>query len=369
MPDARRHRLAIFISFSGEGGVERMIINLAKGFASAGHAVDMVLARAQGEHLKGIPETIRVVRLEARHTLTALFALSRYLRQERPAALLAPKDRAMKTAVLARRLSGTRPRLVGRLGTTVSAALEGRSWLHKAAWHAGMRLFYRFVDRIVAVSEGVARDVVAMSGLPRDRITVVRNPVVTSELPNLAAQPVDHPFFAPGQPPVVLGAGRFTRQKDFPTLIRAFAKLRAARPCRLVVLGEGRSRGALEALAAALGVDKDVSLPGFTGNPYAYMAKARLFVLSSAWEGSPNVLTEAMAVGTPVVSTDCPSGPREILQGGRFGPLVPVGDVEAMAQAMLETLDDPIDPETLKAAVAEYTVEASVRRYLEVLGL
>jgi glycosyltransferase involved in cell wall biosynthesis len=369
MPDARSHRLAIFISFSGEGGVERMIINLAKGFASAGHAVDLVLARAQGEHLKGIPETIRVVRLEAKHTLTALFALSRYLRREKPAALLAPKDRAMKTAVLARRLSGTRPRLVGRLGTTVSAALEGRSWLHKAVWYAGMRLFYRFVDRIVAVSEGVAHDVVAISGLPRDRIAVVRNPVVTSELPNLAAQPVDHPFFAPGQPPVILGAGRFTRQKDFPTLIRAFAKLRAGRPCRLVILGEGRSRGALEALAAALGVEKDVSLPGFIGNPYAYMAKARLFVLSSAWEGSPNVLTEAMAVGTPVVSTECPSGPREILHGGRFGPLVPVGDAEAMAQAMLETLDDPIKPETLKAAVAEYTVEASVRQYLEVLGL
>jgi len=166
-----------------------------------------------------------------------------------------------------------------------------------------------------------------------------------------------------------MGIGRLTRQKDFPTLIRAFATLRRVRPLRLIILGEGRDRAPLEQLAAREGVGGDVALPGFQPNPYAWLARARLFVLSSAWEGSPNALTEAMALGVPVVSTDCRSGPRELLEAGRFGPLVPVGDADALAAAMRATLDHPLPPETLKAAVAEYDAVTSARRYLEVLGL
>jgi len=151
-------------------------------------------------------------------------------------------------------------------------------------------------------------------------------------------------------------------------LIRAFARVRAHKDCRLVILGEGRLRPELEELAQNLGIADRVAFPGFVNNPYAYMARASLFVLSSAWEGSPNVLTEAVALGRPVVATDCPSGPRELLQDGRYGPLVPVGDADKLAEAMLETLQHPLPPETIREAAAEYTVENSARRYLEVLG-
>jgi glycosyltransferase involved in cell wall biosynthesis len=232
-----------------------------------------------------------------------------------------------------------------------------------------MRRAYRHVDQIVAVSQGVADDVMAITGLPAPRVTVVRNPVVMPTLPELAQYPVDHPWFDGGGPPVLLGAGRLTAQKDFPTLLEAFARVRAQRPCRLVILGDGRLRGALQHQAAALGVAEDLSLPGFTSNPYAYMARAAVFVLSSAWEGSPNVLTEAMAVGTPVVATDCPSGPREILQGGRYGPLVPVGDAPALARAILDMLRTPTASDALKRAVADYSVERSTAHYLKALGL
>ena len=167
----------------------------------------------------------------------------------------------------------------------------------------------------------------------------------------------------------VLGIGRLTRQKDFPTLIRAFAVVRRQRPLRLIILGEGRDRAALEQLAAREGVGADVALPGFQANPYAWLARARLFVLSSAWEGSPNALTEAMALGVQVVATDCRSGPRELLDAGRYGQLVPVGDAEALAGAMREALDHPLPPEILKSAVRDYAAETSARRYLEVLGL
>jgi glycosyltransferase involved in cell wall biosynthesis len=362
-------RVAIFVSFSGQGGVERMIGNLAGGMAAQGFAVDLVLAKAGGAHLQQPPPGVRLVKLRAGHTFTSLFALARYLRTQRPAALLAAKDRAIKTAVLARWLSGTRPRLVGRLGTTVSAALADKGRARRWLWYQGMRRFYRHVDQIIAVSQGVADDVMAITGLPANRVMVVRNPVVGPTLPELAQQPVDHPWFGGDGPPVLLGAGRLTAQKDFPALLDAFARVRAQRPCRLVILGEGRLRSELQRQAANLGVAEDVSLPGFAPNPYAYMARAAVFVLSSAWEGSPNVLTEAMAVGTPVVATDCPSGPREILQGGRYGPLVPVGDAPALAQAILEVLDAPLERATLRRAVAEYSVERSAAHYLQALGL
>ncbi len=362
-------RIALFVSFSGQGGVERMVSNLARGLVEAGFPVDMVLVKAKGDHIKSIPPQVRVVNLGTSHTSTSLLALVRYLRRERPAALLAAKDRAIKTAVLARALAQVDTRLAGRLGTTVSAALEGRSRLRKWVWYAGMRLFYRFVDRIVAVSQGVADDVMRITGLPTERVKVVRNPVWTPDLLERAGQPVDHPWLSDSGVPIIIGAGRLTRQKDFPTLLRAFARLREAQPCRLILLGEGQQRTMLESLAAELGVADDVSLPGFAPNPYAYLARASLFVLSSAWEGSPNVLTEALTLGIPVVATDCPSGPREILEGGRYGKLCPVGDVEALARAMRETLQDPLPPEVLREAVRAYTVATSTEGYLEALGL
>jgi glycosyltransferase involved in cell wall biosynthesis len=204
--------------------------------------------------------------------------------------------------------------------------------------------------------------------LPRERISVIRNPVVTPRMQALAQAPVPD-WFTAGGAPVILGAGRLTEQKDFASLLRAFAIVRGQRPVRLVILGDGGKRAALTALAQELGVSAAVSMPGYVDNPYAYMARAQLFVLSSRWEGSPNVLTEALALGTPVVATDCPSGPREILRGGEVAPLVPVGDVQALAQAMLGALDRPSPPELLRAAASEYTQAASGQRYLEILGL
>lgn len=362
-------RLAVLISFSGEGGVERMVLNLAEGFAALGVQVDLLAIRADSAHLGTLPEGVRLIDLGVRHSGMAVWPLARYLRKAKPDALLAAKDRAIRAAVLARWLAGSRLRIVGRLGTNLSAALEGRSGLARWLRVAPMRLFYPPVDRVVCVSEGVLEDTAQLTGLPRERLQVIRNPVVTPRLADLAVQPVDHPWFADRSVPLILGAGRLTEQKDFPTLVRAFARLRKQRPARLVILGDGRHRARLEALATELGVADDVALPGFTPNPYAWMARAELFVLSSAWEGSPNVLTEALALGTPSVATDCPSGPREVLDGGRYGPLVPVGDADALGDAMLHTLAAPLPAEELKSAVAAYNRDASAQAYLAALGL
>lgn len=363
-------KLAVLISFSGEGGVERMVTNLVVEFARQPDLkVDLVLLRDDSRHLRSLPDNINIVRLGVRHSGLSVPAIARYLWRVRPDAMLVAKDRAGRAALLARRLTGVSTRIVIRLGTTLSEAMQHKSALARWLRYWPIRRAYPRVDAIVAVSQGVADDVAEISGLSPERIRVIRNPVITPEFDLQAAEPVTHDWFASGQPPVVLGVGRLTRQKDFVTLIRAFAQVRRQRPLRLIILGEGRDREALSQLAADEGVAADVAMPGFQANPYAWLAHASLFVLSSRWEGSPNALTEAMAVGVPVVSTDCRSGPRELLDGGRHAPLVPVGDVDALAAAMIKVLDAPPDPQTLQSAVAEYRSEISARRYMDVLGL
>jgi glycosyltransferase involved in cell wall biosynthesis len=226
---------------------------------------------------------------------------------------------------------------------------------------------YAWADGIIAVSSGVADDLARVARLPRERIEVVHNPVVDRELPSKRKAPLDHPWFADGQPPVVLGLGRLKKQKDFPTLLRAFARLRSTREARLVILGEGKQEQSIRSLARSLGIAKDVDLPGFDPNPFRYLARAACFVLSSAWEGLPRVLIEALACGCPVVSTDCPSGPHEILEGGRYGPLVPVGDERAMANAIAQVLDHPPDRDELRSRGALFAVDSSADRYLAIL--
>lgn len=368
---SERPRIAVFTSFSGLGGVERMIVNLCNGLVHLGCCVDLLPIRDDAPHLASLDPAVRLVKLRASHAISAVFPLARYLRENRPDGLLAAKDRANQAAVMASRLARVETRVVTRLGTTISASISHRDPFSRFFRRLPPRLTYRMADAVVAVSKGVARDLAAMAGLCESSITVIPNPVITPDLFDRAAMPPGHPWIKTGaedrKNPVILGMGRLTRQKDFQTLVRAFGIVKAHRPCRLIILGEGGDRPKLEALAADLGLSRDVSLPGFATNPYSYLSRASLFVLSSAWEGSPNALTEALALGVPVVSTNCPSGPREILEDGTYGPIVPVGDHKALAEAMLRTLDAPLEKGLLRKAARAYTQEEASRRYLELL--
>lgn len=374
MTPAPPRRIAILASFSGQGGVERMLVHLIQGFRDQGYAIDLLLVRASSAALEQLPAEVRRIRLVPGHSLLATVALARWLRRERPPVLLVVKDRAGRAAVMARALARTETRLVLRLGTHLSTALSGRGLLQRWLRLAPVRLLYPAIERIVAVSEGVAEDTARIARCSRGQISVIRNPVITPDLADLAAAPCPHPWLGErASIPVLIGAGRLQRQKDFPTLLRAFSLVRRQRACRLIILGEGRGRGALQALAQSLGLrlgaDGDLELPGFQSNPYCWLARADLFVLSSAWEGSPNVLTEALALGLPAVATDCPSGPRELLADGRFGALVAVGDSEALAAAILKTLAAPLPASILQQAVAAYTQVASASAYLHAMGL
>jgi glycosyltransferase involved in cell wall biosynthesis len=363
MTEPRRGPVAFFLPTLTGGGAERVIVNLAQGVTDRGLPVDLVVAAADGALLGQLPPAVRLVDLHAPRVLRSLGPLTGYLRRERPRVLVSSMGHANLVALWAAKLARRNTPVMVTVHNTMSQSIPQQGLLAGGLWPQLLRTFYPWATWVVAVSRGAADDLARTTGLPRERVRVIYNPVITPAMMALARQSPDHPWFAPGQPPVIVGVGRLTRQKDFPTLLRAFAKVRQCRSARLMILGEGEERPQLEALAQELGLGDDVALPGFQGNAMAYMANSALFVLSSAWEGLPTVLIEALAAGTRVVSTDCPSGPREILQEGRLGALVPVGDATALGRAMMEEMEHP--RETVpQDALAPFTMDAAVDHYL-----
>lgn len=359
---------SIFLPDFNDGGVERMMVNIARGLADKGLNVDFITQSAGRPYLEFIPESVRLIFLKTNNIKQELTS---YLHMVQPEVLLSSKPENDLIAINCVRSSGSSTRVYPRLGAPQSPHYKMRrryilkNWLRSR----DIQKAYHQADGIICVSHGVAADVQRTSKLPASMMHAIPNPTVTPEIATLARENLDHPWFAANQPPVILGVGRLSRVKNFPLLLRAFADVRQERPCRLMILGSGKKRNQLLRLASRLGIDADFALPGFVSNPYMYMAKAALFVLSSNIEGSPNVLVEAMACGTPVVATDCPSGPREILEDGRHGYLIPMEDKQAMVAAINATLDAPPAPDTLQAAVERYTLHSSTLRYMEVMQL
>ncbi len=359
-------RLAILLPNLNGGGAERVMLNLACSFVEQGIGVDLVLVKAEGPYLAQVPPEVRVVNLGCQRLLLSLPALVGYLRRERPAAVLSASNDVNVMLLWSKRLAGVSTRVVVTVHNTLSRESQNATQMKRRLTPYLVRWFYPWADAIVSVSQGVAEDLARIAGLSTEHIQVIYNPVVTPKLLESAKEQVDHPWFAPGNSPVILGVGRLTKQKDFPTLIQAFALVRQTCPARLMILGEGEERTCLETLVRKLGLE-EVVFPGFVANPYAYFAQASVCVLSSAWEGFGNVLVEAMAVGTPVVSTDCKSGPAEILENGQYGQLVTVGDAKGLAEAIVSTLERPPDSQMLQRRAAEFSVEMSLVQYLQVL--
>jgi glycosyltransferase involved in cell wall biosynthesis len=294
-------------------------------------------------------------------------ALAGYLRREKPAALISALELANLIALVANKITGSRVRVVVQMTTTMSRIK--RSAFKKRLFRLLVSRIYPWASGIVSSSRGVADDFTQYTGIPADRVTTIYNPVITDTLLEQAKETVGHPFFQAGQPPVIVALGRLTAAKDYPTLLRAYALVRKEHPSRLVIMGEGEERSSLEGLAAELGLGKEVDLPGFVENPFAILGKSVVYVLSSAWEGLPSTLIEALACGCQVVSTDCPHGPAEILAGGEYGCLVPVGDAVAMSAAILNVLDGyrckPVPPDWLD----QFKIDTICHRYLDVLAV
>lgn len=357
-------KLAILAPLKQWGGIERKIMILCREFIAQGVHVQLLLIKG-GEipYPDEFPPEVEVIHLRSRGKLGSIFRVARQLRRDRPDALLTAKDHSAKVALIARALYRIRVPIYVKVTNTLSQTLRRPIKRWTARW------LYRQADRLIAISKGAAEDLVVHFGMPRENIAVIYNPALTPDIADRARQPVDHPWLRGNAPPVVMGVGRLTKQKDFHTLIDAFAQLRAQREARLIILGEGPLHESLEVHARGLGIGGDIDLPGYVWDPIPWLARADVFVLSSRYEGLGNVIIEALATGTPVVATDCPSGPTEILDGGRIGPLVSMGDAAAMAEAMARVLDDPPPPELLSEGLERFHSKNVSRRYLEVMGI
>ncbi|SFM88750.1 Glycosyltransferase involved in cell wall bisynthesis [Nitrosomonas communis] len=387
--------LALIVRALEGGGMQRIVLQLAEAFAKSGIQVEVVTGHGAGEtckllsgvRIRCLPRSNALISslalLQARpHDVLRLLplltplkpdmfwrlpALIEYMRTERPDAVLAAGTQSNLAAIMARAAAGLLARLVVSEHNTLSIVAHRGHGLFRRAYPQLVQRFYPEADAIAAVSRGVAQDLAHTAHLPEELITLVYNPVDAEMVVRAGQISVEHPWLTDRSRPLILGVGRLHRQKDFPTLIRAFAIARKERDLRLVIVGEGSERKMLETLSHQLGMQDHVLMPGFVDNPFAWMSHASLFVLSSAWEGFALVLLEALASGCPVISTDCPNGPREILQDGTYGTLVPIGDPQAMASAMLATLAAPPNAEYLRARAAEFSVDATVAGYRRLL--
>jgi glycosyltransferase involved in cell wall biosynthesis len=357
-------RIALFFHDLGVGGAERVMLHLARGFVDRGFLVDLVLARAEGPLLVEVPSEARIFNLDTSNPLIMFTRFIKYLRAEMPNTLLSPFEVTSVIAILAKKFYGVPTRVFVRISNQLSK--RKRTKWKKVIERWVVSRLYPSADGIVAVSRGVAEDLTSYAGISLERIRVIYNPVISEQLSQMAMEPVVHPFFTDDKLPVILGVGRLTEQKDFSTLIRAFDMVRRQIPSRLIILGDGEERTALEDLVVTLELQDAVDLPGFMLNPFVFMKKASVFVLSSKWEGLPGVLIQALACNCPVVSTDCPSGPSEILNDGQYGHLVPVGDVDLMAKAMKAALrgDTRKPPESW---LEQYQLDVVTRQYEAVL--
>mgnify|MGYP006282616891 CR=1 FL=1 len=359
--------IAIFIRYLQMGGVQKIAIRLANEFVKRGYTVDLILAKGKGVLADEVHPEVKIVNLDKNRVWFVLPGLWKYLMRRRPQVLLSLGFSVNILASIVGALVTYDMRVFISVRNNMSRYSENNKVRYSRWVPFLIRVFYPLADKIIAVSEGVLDDLSSISPRAARRGRVIYNPVVDPGMLRKANEPTSHPWLEEKEGPVVLGVGRLTPQKNFDLLLRAFALLRKKCDARLVILGDGNQRENLESRIEALGIGKHVDLPGFVSNPYPYMASASLFALSSDYEGFGIVLAEALACGCPIVSTDCPSGPREILEDGKWGRLVPVGDEEALAEAMRKSLEEEHDPERLRQRAMDFSVDRAVDTYLDVL--
>jgi len=361
-----RHRVALYVPALRVGGAQHVTVNIANGFADRGYPVDLVVSYARGGFSDQVAADVNLVDLETPEWPgigigASVPALRRYLQRREPAILLSAMTFANVIALAADRVSDSETRIVPTEHDEFGMDRRPKSRLVS---RLAARL-YPSADHVLGVSAGVVDSVVRHTPLTEDDVSVMYNPIEVEEIAARATESIDHRWATDSSIDLVFTVGRLEPQKALPTLIDAFASVVERRPdARLVVAGRGSRAEALREQVTERGLEDVVGLPGYVDNPYAFMANAATFALSSKHEGLPTVLIEALACGCPVVSTDCPSGPAEILQDGEYGRLVPVDDPEALADGIAATIDDPPPADRLRGRADDFARETVIEEYV-----
>lgn len=351
------------------GGAERLHVHLANDWARKGFVVEFVLMNKQGDLLETLSKGIAVVDLNVPRARHLLWPLTRHLQKTKPSVVIAAMWPLTSISILAWRLAGRPGRLfVSDHSQLTIAAVQEMKVPH---WLIGnvMRFTYPLATGVIAVSRGVKDDMCALGHLNQSTVRVIHNPAAVGVPIERGTKTDQIALWGAGFNHHIITVGTLKTQKDHATLIRAFALLPEEVNAKLTILGEGPLRGELEALIRNLGLESRISMPGFVLDPYPWYQTADLFVLSSRWEGFGNVIVEAMECGVPVVSTDCQSGPSEILLDGKVGRLVPVGDARALADAMIQALAAPADRQALRLRAQDFSVSKISAEYLDYFGL
>jgi len=369
-----RKKIVFFLPSLEPGGTERNVVNLVNHINKERYVVSLVLGKKEGDFMKEVEIGIPIINLNTSSSLGLLFTLTRYFNSQKPDIFISAFPRINIVSLVAKILSGS----VTKIVITEHSVFSMLSVIAKTPWRRTFarffmpllsRLMYPRADSIVCVSRGIADDLKKVVGVASN-IKVIYNPVIDDNIYQLANEPVHHALFSNQDIPVIIAVGRLVKCKDYPTLLKAFKLIIKKQPAHLVILGRGPEKETLEGIVGQMGLVSQVTFLGFQDNPYKYMSKASVFVLSSLQEGFGNVIIEAMACGTPVVSTNCPAGPGEIIEHMRNGILVPVGDEKKLAEAILEVLNKPALASRFSRegrATAEcFSVQKSVAEYEKV---
>lgn len=362
-------KLAVFVPELTAGGAQQALLTLCPNLVETYGPIDLLLATAEGPLIKRVPPEVNIIDLASGYRPNSRLALgarttyqlSRYLCDIRPNILLSTLTGANLVSIVARRLSATSCRLVLREANTPEN-------MQRISTRLAVRFLYSHADAVIAVSAATRQGLLAQTSVTSAQVHTIPNAVDANRLAHLASEPPQHPWFRPGTPPVIVSAGRLVPQKDHAMLINAIRYLHPRRPVRLLIIGEGPLRAELEAQIRQLGLSTHVRLTGVLHNPYPYIAHASAFALSSRWEGMPNVLLEALALGTPVISTNCPSGPAEILGHPPKGALAPVGNPKRFSLVLARLLDNPPAPDSLRRRAEEFSPARIAASYTDVLG-
>lgn len=357
--------ISIYLPNLTAGGAERVMLTCANGLAKRGYDIDLVLANLKGGFKSDVADSVRIVNMDVPKipllpSINTFPSVYRYLSRTEPEMIISSMNHINVILLLAWKLAPTSSNITVVEHNTPRELMRGsikNKLIYKLA-----TLEYPWADEIVGVSNGVVTDLSEIVGVPTEDIHTIHNPVVTDELEAKSVEDPDHVWFD-SDVPVILSVGRLSEQKNQDLLIKSFAKIRKQRPAKLILVGQGEREAELEALIERYGIGEDVEIINWVDNVYAYMGHADVFALTSKWEGLPTVLIEALACGCPVVSTDCPSGPREILRSGEYGTLVESYDPDRMADGILQQLNDPLPEAKLRDRGADFTVDQCIEQY------